>query len=433
MSKKPLILLIIIAVAIVVLVLLVKMGVIKIEAFSETTTKQEIESVKSIPLLESGKVYVYHGQTLEKDAEGYAETEGEFEECGYTTIGFEIAENYRKSGADKTRAVWVNQDDEAKVPVLDANNGDKLVYAYLSTKEILPISLERYYDNGYTIGVSNLTSDDGGHIMLTIKAKEQDAKTYINLSSDAMQVNDLARQYDEGVIYLDAIGGKKITSDNLTAGGAVQGLEKGKSYVCNFYTGTYFQDFVLTADNRCYSGFPYEFFTLYKYDFLHSNIIEIELPDYLKSGYYFVNGLGMFRYIAKGDTMDSPTDSPIIIVDEDGKVENPELYSYGKIATEAETKETTAPAAKEATSAASTEPVRRYTYETGEGKKAIITANVGGVSTGTPAQMIVTAPDGTSTSVDENNGSMSYTNEQSGMYQIVIANVAGRDVQIVTE
>ena len=229
MKKKPLIILVLVVVAIVVFYVLIQKGVIKLESYSDTEKEKEITSIKAIPLLESNKVYVYHGSSLEKDAEGYDQTEGDFIECGYSTINFEVSDSYRKSNADKTRVVWVSESDERKVPTLDANNGDKLVYSYLSTREILPISLERYYNNGYTIGVSNLKPDDGGHIILSVSSKEKDAKSYVNIQSDAMQVNELAQQFEDGVIYLDAIGGKKLSGDNLTAGGAVQGLEKGGS------------------------------------------------------------------------------------------------------------------------------------------------------------------------------------------------------------
>ncbi|MBQ6132681.1 MAG: hypothetical protein IJI65_00850 [Lachnospiraceae bacterium] len=437
MKKKPLIILVLVVVAIVVFYVLIQKGVIKLESYSDTEKEKEITSIKAIPLLESNKVYVYHGSSLEKDAEGYDQTEGDFIECGYSTINFEVSDSYRKSNADKTRVVWVSESDERKVPTLDANNGDKLVYSYLSTREILPISLERYYNNGYTIGVSNLKPDDGGHIILSVSSKEKDAKSYVNIQSDAMQVNELAQQFEDGVIYLDAIGGKKLSGDNLTAGGAVQGLEKGGSYVCNFYTGTYFQDFVLTSDHVCYSGFPDEFFNLYRYNFLHSNIIEIEIPDFFKSGYYFVNGLGMIRYIAKGDTADSPTDTPNVEKDEDGNILNPEIFSYGKLNTSSSSgaKEITTPSAKETVEgAASTEPIRRYTYTNGEGRKALITVNISGSPVnGTPAQIAVTDPNGKTTTIDENNGSAAYQGEAAGLYQIIVSNVAGRDVSLVTE
>ena len=83
----------------------------------------------------------------------------------------------------------------------------------------------------------------------------------------------------------------------------------------------------MTADHCCFSGYPNEFFLWKDYRFLHSNIIEIGIPDYIKSGYYLINGAGLFRYVAKGDTLESTTEEPIILYDEDGNMVNPEVFS----------------------------------------------------------------------------------------------------------
>lgn len=62
---------------------------------------------------------------------------------------------------------------------------------------------------------------------------------------------------------------------------------------------------------------------------MHSNFIVIEIPEYFKSGYYFVNGVGLFRYVADSDiskyngkSYDESIDwnDPIILYDDDGVV-----------------------------------------------------------------------------------------------------------------
>ena len=62
---------------------------------------------------------------------------------------------------------------------------------------------------------------------------------------------------------------------------------------------------------------------------MHSNFIVIEIPEYFKSGYYFVNGVGLFRYVADKDVTKyngEPYDEninwndQIIEYDEDGVV-----------------------------------------------------------------------------------------------------------------
>ena len=128
-------------------------------------------------------------------------------------------------------------------------------------------------------------------------------------------------------MYLDKVGDKRITKSEISDGGTVLGLKKDKTYKCEFYTGTFYQDFNLTANIHCFSSL--ERFTSYNYEFMHSNFIVIEIPEYFKGGYYFVNGVGLFRYVASGDEArynGKPYDEnidwndPIIIYDENGFV-----------------------------------------------------------------------------------------------------------------
>lgn len=62
---------------------------------------------------------------------------------------------------------------------------------------------------------------------------------------------------------------------------------------------------------------------------MHSNFIVISIPDYFKSGYYFVNGVGLFRYVAEedegiynGEAYDEAIDwnDPIVVYNENGEV-----------------------------------------------------------------------------------------------------------------
>ena len=72
-----------------------------------------------------------------------------------------------------------------------------------------------------------------------------------------------------------------------------------------------------------------EQFVSYDYEFLHSNCIKINIPEYFKSGYYFVQGVGLFRYVSEqdakvynGEAYDPGIDwnDPIILYDEYGVV-----------------------------------------------------------------------------------------------------------------
>ena len=60
-----------------------------------------------------------------------------------------------------------------------------------------------------------------------------------------------------------------------------------------------YQDFKMKANVHTFGSL--ETFTTYDYEFLHSNCIEISIPRWFKTGYYYIEELGMFRYISKSD------------------------------------------------------------------------------------------------------------------------------------
>lgn len=220
------------------------------------------------------------------------------------------------------RSIWVDEETDQRIPTL--KKGDRLLY--VSEKDVPEkIILERFADYGYTIGVSNLIGDPGEHYyILYADAKEDDYKYSIDMKSDAAQI----AQFDLITrLYLDKVGDLKVRNDTVSAGGTVMGLEKEKAYVCEFYTGTFYQDFLLKADIHSFGSM--ERFVSYDFEFLHSNCIAIEIPEYCKSGYYFVNGAGLFRYVSEEDEAvynGEPYDGniewnePIILYDELGIV-----------------------------------------------------------------------------------------------------------------
>jgi hypothetical protein len=201
---------------------------------------------------------------------------------------------------------------------------DRLIYVS-STEVPQEIVFERFADYGYSIGISNMEADKGGHYFMTFAdVDDDDYKYFIDMNSDASQLTELTAITR---LYLDKVGNVKVDEKNVSDGGTVLGLKKDKKYTCEFYTGTYYQDFNLTANIHCFGSM--ERFVNYDYEFMHSNFIVIEIPEYFKSGYYFVNGVGLFRYVSDGDiskyngkAYDESIDwnAPIILYDDDGVV-----------------------------------------------------------------------------------------------------------------
>ena len=275
-------------------------------------------SFKNVEELESGKSYVWKNANT-ADLNKASETE-QFFTCITGDISFkgqEKAEVY-----EYPRSIWVGEAEDDLIPTVTSK--DKLLYVS-DTQVPESIVFERFADYGYSIGVSNLICDEGDHYYISYaEMDEDDYKYYIDMESDAAEV----AQFDTITrLYLDKVGDVKVNKESVSDGGTITGLEKGKSYICEFYTGTYYQDFKLCANIHSFGTL--ERFVSYDFEFLHSNCIAIEIPDYFKSGYYFVNGVGLFRYVAEedessynGKAYDKNIDwnDPIIIYDEEGFV-----------------------------------------------------------------------------------------------------------------
>ena len=220
------------------------------------------------------------------------------------------------------RSIWVSSSKDDEIPTIIGNNA--LIYI---SKTTVPeeIVFERFADYGYSIGVSNMIPDEGGHYYFVYaETDKDDYKYYVDTASEAFSLlcfDTVAR------LYLDKVGGVLVTEENVSDGGTVLGLTKDAQYVCEFYTGTYYQDFVLPANIHSFGSM--EQFVSYDYEFLHSNCIKINIPEYFKSGYYFVQGVGLFRYVSEqdakvynGEAYDPGIDwnDPIILYDEYGVV-----------------------------------------------------------------------------------------------------------------
>ncbi len=269
----------------------------------------------------SGKAYVWHHEgaditdDLSKDAK-----KDVFFTC--ITGDYNFKNQELEEELNYPRSIWMDDEEDENIPTVTSK--DKLVYVS-STDVPDSIVFERFADYGYTIGVSNLIKDMGGHYYIEYMDVDDDEyKYFIDMKSDAAQLTEL-----EAVtkLYLDKAGDVKVNEKSVSDGGTVLGLKKGKTVTCEFYTGTYYQDFNLTANIHSFSSM--ERFVSYDYEFMHSSFIVIDIPEYLKSGYYFVNGVGLFRYVSdedaatyNGEAYDAEIgwNDPIIIYNEDGTV-----------------------------------------------------------------------------------------------------------------
>ena len=208
------------------------------------------------------------------------------------TISFAGKETEKESNIP--RHIWFEGEDDKTIPTVTRN--DALLY--ISQTEVpKEIIYERFADNGYSIGIAGMQEDRGGHFYIPYaESRNDDYKYYIDQKSTAAELGGF-----DGIerLYLDKTGDISVSENTVSDGGVVTGLTRSKAYNCQFYTGTFYQDFTLTADIRTFTSL--EWFEGYEYEFLHANCIRLYIPEYFKSGYYRVLGKGLIRYVAPED------------------------------------------------------------------------------------------------------------------------------------
>lgn len=196
----------------------------------------------------------------------------------------------------ENRMIMFGKDDES-IPTLyhdtqlvfksaDFNNPSQS--AENSTVAATPTDfiLERFKDEGYSIGIRGLANKDDTKFRTTVSGV-----TYYPGSNAASVL--AANAGDE--MTIDKVNGVPITADNISPAGTIKGFEKGKSYSIDAYIGTSPIGGDVIADTHMMSS--YEYYDLKDYSLSDQGYAIITIPDYMWSGYYYVNGAGMFRYI----------------------------------------------------------------------------------------------------------------------------------------
>lgn len=314
MKKKPLIIILLAAGVLVFVFMLYNAGIITFDTYS--ANNQTATEAASVDALTNGCYYVWHNEKsndITKDLNGTADT-NVFKLCPAGDVNWD-------DDTFVTHTLWFSSSNDSSIPTLYP--GDKLLYISANKVPYEGISWERFSDYGYTIGVANMEGDSSGHYRI-LSSDGEDFHGYIYEKSDANELNRYAAVTN---LFLDKVGGVAIRDNSISAGGTVINLDKDKEYVCEWYTGTYYQDFKMKANIHTFTHL--EEFTTYDYEFLHSNVIEITIPDWLKTGYYYIDSVGLFRYVSEdyassynGKAYDSNVywNDPIILYDEYGNL-----------------------------------------------------------------------------------------------------------------
>lgn len=212
----------------------------------------------------------------------------------YVKNGTKFVSVYKPNGNAKEKANVVNK--SRVLWMLDTAGDENLVpshykgelIAYASEKaNISEVTLERYKDLGNSIGVY------GGKI-------ENDGYYHIKIDDKQVPDSSMRQIFDETPsteIRIQSINGEKVSSSMVDKdSGVFLGMEAGKTYTITFFSGTYYYEAEVIADTHYLQA--YELYTYGKeqiYD-TQNGYMCFETPTDLKSGWYRINGQGIFKY-----------------------------------------------------------------------------------------------------------------------------------------
>lgn len=267
--------------------------------------------------LYSGQYYVWHDDKQVNIANDINVSQSKFKNYKYKIFtpvySRTIPHGVDTVGSSK-RIFWLPAANDQYIPTL--YEGDELIYFSSSTVPT-EFTLERFYDLGYTLGFYGLKENINTSEHFYLDAKDN---VGVLSSSSAKPILDFLQANEGAKMFIDSVGDKRITYEEISRSGTIKSLLANSTYNVIMYSGTKRYPLKMTADTRMFSSYE-EAISIYSYDFVGNGIIKINLPDYLKTGYYNINGIGLFRYV-KGDSYNSNTDfnDPIILKDDAGQI-----------------------------------------------------------------------------------------------------------------
>lgn len=221
----------------------------------------------------------------------------------YVKNGTKFAEVYKPLGnctnaAKKMQSnrVFYMLEDQDMIPVHYKNE----IIAYSSVSaDLKRVTLERFKDMGHSLGIYGGTIEDDGLYHFNIEKN-------VAVGSDAERIFENVVSEE---IRLKSIGGLDIANFIDKETGIIIKLKANEKYLVEFYAGTYFYRTAFTADTQFLKAFE-----LYTYDneYIEDTIngyMSFNTPNYLKSGYYNINGTGLFLYHAyeRGQQVENET------------------------------------------------------------------------------------------------------------------------------
>lgn len=180
------------------------------------------------------------------------------------------------------RLLWTMQ-DESLIPILYQNE----IIAYQSEDtELDNITIERFKDIGYSFGLYGGVMSTDGYIDYNLTSQLiENSSAYDQLFGAPSQNIRIAYINDE-----------PVTKDMLDSSGTIAGLEENGVYEIGFYSGTKYMTATMNADTHFFQS--YEITQIDKANTTKNGYLAISMTKDAKSGYYMINGSGIYKYYA---------------------------------------------------------------------------------------------------------------------------------------
>lgn len=259
----------------------------------------DLEEFENAEEPEETKIFVDGEEKI--DEEKYHQTQNENDYSDYSGSTAESTEEENENYY--TRILWFGKDWNC-IPTL--YEGDQLVYC--NAGELNEVfTIERFEYLGFTFGLTGFKETSTGRFRINVNSENYNIDK--NSSSKIM----FDEFEDESTVILEKIGETKLRESNMTNYGTIKGLKEDQKYKLDFYNGTVLHQLEIKADVRALGSMA-----LYKtndYDFVATEfdegernyLVSINIPAEFNTGYYFINGVGLFRYV-KGNKFDEKTD-----------------------------------------------------------------------------------------------------------------------------
>ena len=195
--------------------------------------------------------------------------------------------NFDSDNNQKT--IWF-KDDDLLVPTMYSD--DSLIY--VAENELSAgFQWYRFTDDGYTVGIKDFALNDDG--MVTLAVNENSFYPGSTAYQTVFPKNDDSLIDSGTTVILNDVNGTTVSAGQLSKGGTIKGLSKNAGYTVDLFAGTKGIPLAVNADVHAYSSF--ETYESSEQTLSGAGYAVISVPEALRSGFYSVNGCGLFRYV----------------------------------------------------------------------------------------------------------------------------------------